>query len=351
MGVREYQKRKQRPRNFVLSDRKKIALRIFPFTKNEVRKTGIEFLHKEPVTMLIDNNVIKLGNDGETVFENIETENALYVSARQKQTLTAVKRKPYFHFLVDTSEGKGIYFSDFEQRIETALFNAYKNGSYPVIVTVTDNILSSVLDENFSDFQFTFPESDLFFNLDRDGTLHAHSLVRNPREISEENTASAALSYTFDQSVLEYRLSDNSTAYLPNDNKPSVFLKKDVFKTNVKEVKEKDWQSALEMQANWMSQILHPKTSDKEWLGLVKRSLVSQVMTPVTSYLVVENEAQKAALKKKQEQVLSSKKSLDTSEDAQIMSEPGLWLLAILFRFILLYKQRRKRLCGDANNT
>jgi hypothetical protein len=66
-------------------------------------------------------------------------------------------------------------------------------------------------------------------------------------------------------------------------------------------------------------------------------------MTPLTSYLVVENEAQKTALKKKQEQTLSSNKSLDTSEDAQRMSEPGLWLLAVLFGLILLYKQRRKR--------
>ena len=69
----------------------------------------------------------------------------------------------------------------------------------------------------------------------------------------------------------------------------------------------------------------------------------SKIMTPVTSYLVVENEAQKAMLKKKQEQALSGNKSLDLGEDTQRMSEPGLWILIILFGIILCCKQIRKK--------
>jgi len=58
-------------------------------------------------------------------------------------------------------------------------------------------------------------------------------------------------------------------------------------------------------------------------------------MTPETSYLVVENEAQKAALMQKQKQVLSSNKLLDLNEDTQRMSEPSLWVLAVLLGLAL----------------
>ena len=44
------------------------------------------------------------------------------------------------------------------------------------------------------------------------------------------------------------------------------------------------------------------RISEKNWINLVQYSFISKIMNPTTSYLVVENEAQKAMLKKKQEQ-------------------------------------------------
>lgn len=368
----------------------KVAFRVFPFLKDEVRKTGIEFLHKEPLKLTIENNIVELGNAEETTNEKTETENVVYVSTQQKQTLKTVQRKPYFHFLVDVSKDKHKYSDDFTKRIEqilesnkplaenaqisyvnsyvntfplvkdwkqnfqsqtfeggfylerainTTLFNTYKDKSYPVIVVVTDSIQNAVLDKDFSDFKFAFPESDLFFNLSDNGTLQEHSLADNPKKQFPEIMRECM----FCETVLEYKLSDNSIFYLPNNNEPSIILKKDIFEAAETEIKERNWQSALTMQAKWASQILHPETSDKEWLNLVKYSFVSKVMTPVTSYLVVENEAQKAILKKKQEQVLSGNKSLDLDEDTQRMSEPSLWILAILFGLVIWHRQTRKR--------
>ena len=383
----------------------KVAFRVFPFAKDEVRKTGIEFLHKEPVKLTIDNNSIELGNTQETICENIETENFVYVSSQQKQTLPTVYRKPYFHFLVDVSEGKKEYAADFTKRIEQfladntefsenaqisfvnsyvtsfpldkdwkqryqsqpfeggffldraikmALLNPHKDKSYPVIVVVADSIQQAILEKDFSDFKFAFPESSFFFNLDSAGRLCAHSLIDKPaQEISPviivptyeefmKKSMSAILHHTFDQPVLEYKLSGSTSVYLCDNNEPSILLKKAVFEIQESEIKEKDWESALSMQAKWMSQTLHPETSDKEWLNLVKYSFVSKVMTPVTSYLVVENEAQKAILKKKQEQVLSGNKSLDLDEDTQRMSEPSLWILVILLGLVWWYREKRR---------
>ncbi len=370
----------------------KVAFRVFPFAKDEVRKTGIEFLHKEQIKLNIDNNIIELGNIEETIYENIETKSIAYVSAKQKQDLNSVKRKPYFHFLVDASKDQNSNSAEFIKRIEqiieanqslsenakisfvnsyvntatldsdwetqyenqtfeggfyldrairTTLFNAHQGESktYPVIVVVTDNIQNAVLDKDFADLKFTFPESDLFFNLDNNGNLKEHSLTENPiKELAE-----ILRECLFCETVLEYQLSDISVAYLPSNNEPSIILKRDEFEISQTKIKEKSWQSALIMQGQWNSQILHPEKSDKEWLNLVKYSFISKVMTPVTSYLVVENEAQKAMLKKKQEQVLSGNKSLDLGEDTQRMSEPSSILLTILLGLAIWCREKRKR--------
>lgn len=370
----------------------KVAFRVFPFAKDEVRKTGIEFLHKEPIKLNIDNNIVELGNIEETIYENIETESIAYISVQQKQKLNSVKRKPYFHFLVDASKNQNSNSTDFIKRIEqvievnqplsenakisfvnsyvstttldkdwkgqyknqtfeggfyldrairTTLYSAYqeKSKTYPVIVVVTESIQNAVLDKDFADFKFTFPESELFFNLDKNGNLREHSLMDNPiKELPE-----ILRECMFCETVMEYKLSDNSIAYLPNNNEPSLILKKDIFEVSELEIKEKNWKSALTMQGQWTSQILHPEISDKEWLNMVKYSFISKVMTPVTSYLVVENEAQKAMLKKKQEQALSGNKSLDLGEDTQRMSEPSLILLTILLGLAIWYREKRKR--------
>ena len=73
----------------------KVAFRVFPFTQYQKRKTGIEFLHKEPITLKIDNKVVELGNKQETLYENIETENIAYVSTFHKEKRS--KRTPLFN--------------------------------------------------------------------------------------------------------------------------------------------------------------------------------------------------------------------------------------------------------------
>ena len=369
----------------------KVAFRVYPFSEGEVRKTGIEFLHKEPLNLRIDNQMVALGNPEETIYEKSGTPNVIYVSSRQKENLKRVKRQPYFHFLVDVSKGQGKKSSDYIKRIEqtletnvipdqnakfsfvnsyvttrsldsdwkdtykdqsfeggffldrairTALVSAYqaKSYSYPVIVVVTDTIRKAVLNEDFSDLRFTFPESGIFYHLGTDGSLREHSLTEDPMNELPEMKRECR----FCETVLEYRFPDNSVDFLPANQEPGILLKDDLFKVSKDEIKEKSWSSALLLHGQRMSQTLHPETSDKGWLEMISFSFISKIMTPATAYLVVENEAQKAMLKKKQEQVLSGNKSLDLSEDAQGMSEPGLMVLTIFLVLAIMYKEWRK---------
>lgn len=365
----------------------KVAFRVFPFAKNEVRKTGIELIHKEPFQFKIDKETVILGDfkkNEEKVYEN---KNIIYISAEDKQKLKKVNRKPYFHFILDAtnkdslatyknrleslvknnknlSENAKISFVNsyvnttplingfqlnlkkikfeggfyLDRAIKSILFNSYKSQTnyYPVIVVITDSIKEAIINKDFLDWKFTFPESDLFYNLNRKGILESHSLILNP---SKPINASANLS--FDKTVLEYKLEDNSVKYLSDNNKPTIILKKDVFKIENKEINKKSWNSGLLMQAKWRSQILHPENSDTEWLDLVRNSFTSHIMTPVTSFLVVENEAQKAILKRKQQQVLSSNQLLDLGEEAESMSEPGFVVMLFLLGFIFWFRSKR----------
>ncbi|MDR0422583.1 MAG: MSEP-CTERM sorting domain-containing protein [Proteiniphilum sp.] len=368
----------------------KVALRIFPFSKGEVRKTGIEFLHREPVQLTIDGHTVALGCAEETVVnEGIETGNIIYIPAQQKQTLKKVRRSPRLHFLVDVSTGKDSCSDDFTRRIEkiltdcrpfsgnaqisfvnsyvstfpldgewkqryltqtfeggfyleraisTTLLNAHRDETRPVIIVVTDNIRNAIIEKDFSDFKFEFPESDLFYNLDESGTLQEHSLTDDP----QKQLPPPYREPCFCETVLACGLADGSTVYLPDDNRPSIILKKDLFDTDETEIREKSWLSALTMHGLRRSQLLHPETSGKEQLKLIKYSFATKVMTPATSYLVVENEAQKAALKRKQEEVLTGNGSLDPDEETRRMSEPGLLTLLTLLTLLILAGQKRK---------
>jgi hypothetical protein len=339
---------------------------------------------------MIGNQAVNIDTDNQLVdIKNTSNDNVEYISSKQKKTLKVVRRKPYFHFLVAISDTKDKQIADFTKRIEQVMaahttlaknakisfVNSYVNtismtdewqkiyknqyfeggfflyrgiqktlydsyqthgDSYPVMVVVADSLQEAVLEENFADMKMTFPESDLFFELGQNNQLMPHSLVSNIRDTLETNPK-----YVFEQPVLEYKIG-NKKHYLSNDNQPAVVLKNDQFSIFSETIKEKNWQSALTMEGQWKAQILHPETSSRAWLNLVKYSFISKIMTPVTSYLVVENEAQKAMLKKKQEQVLASNKSLDLGEETQRMSEPNFALLLILLGLAFWLKTYKK---------
>ncbi len=373
----------------------KVAFRIFPFLENEVRKTGIEFIHKNPFLLKIDkNNTVELGSFKKRkkvrISKNINKD-IDYVSGNEKIFLPKVTRQAYYHFIIDISKkNKGEYdktitkierllnkkiissqnakisyvntytntfemnekWKDIykeqtyeggfylERAIKKVLFDSYnaKTKSYPVIVVVSNNLEESIIEKDFSDFKITFPEKDLFYRLNNNDELEAHSLTNDPKF-----ALSDTLNLNFNHIVLAYPNKSNPTAYLPNNNEASIILRNKFFDIDDTQIIKKNWESALLMQSKWLSQTLYPQTSNKEWLKMVRYSFMSKIMNPVTSYIVVENEAQKAMLKRKQEQVLYGNKSLDVGEDASRMTEPNLIVLAVLLLLILFYIKKRKK--------
>lgn len=371
----------------------KVAFRVFPFAEKEVRKTGIEFIHKSPLELNIDEHRIQLGKPADsTQVAMISTPYVDYITAHRKTTLDTIQRQAYYHFMLDVSEGKeeestqyaatikdllsknyidpsqskitlvdtysetfgieddweknlaeknvagGFYL---ERAIKEALITHYKKQpkSYPVFVVVTDNLFTAILDQDFADYRFCFPEGDQFYHLQKDGTLSTHSLIQSP---PYADTTKVIPSFT--KSVIAYPNRDQPLAFLPNDKQGSFILREEKFRLPHEEIKAKDWNTALNMAGKRRMHQLHPDLAEKEWLSTIRSSFLSRILTPATAYIVVETEAQQAMLLQKQKQVLGGNKSLDLGEDMTRMSEPGFWLLTLLLGIFVLWRKRRKNL-------
>jgi len=387
-----------------------VEFKVFPFNINETRKTGIEFIHKEPVSLVIDGNVLSLGFDEDliSIDRNTTKQEVIYVSAQDKKGLETIERIPYYHFIVDMSANKKTYDSlsdrysdkkngidsyekyigeieDFldkdlidgrnakisytnayvktydlkgnwredlkkqqfeggfflDRAIRKILFENYMNHKdcYPVIVVVSNTFDKAIILENLADMQFTYPENGLFYSLE-DGNLKAHTFATALTTIKEKTDTLPVCR------VKAWPTAVNPLAYIPDNNKPSIILntKNKIRDIRPENIQEKSWKAGLDMHSQWMLQILYPETADQEWLNLVDNSFKSRIMTPLTSYIVVENEAQKAILKNKQDEVLSGKRALDLNEETQEMSEPDLLIIIILFGlFYFVYNKRKKR--------
>lgn len=361
----------------------RIHFSVFPFSVDEVRKTGITFIHKEPVELDFDNNIISLGDmDQKVAGLKADTDSGvLFVSREEKKSLDIVLRKPFYHFIVDTSKGteghieeslnkmntlfkrnyiesnnavvsftntyvRSYKFDDnlpdnykaqdfdggffLERAIKKALFDSYTNlsSSFPVIVVVSDNIYNAVIGSDFTDFKIAYPESSLFYVLNKDGDLNSHSLSFDPLTRLDVEPE-------LYNSVYAFPNRSNPSAYLPVDDEGNIVIKS--------QDGIRDSSSGLELQGMWIMHTLYPDETDENWRKLVKNSFETGILTPVTSYIVVENEAQRIALKRKQEQVLKGKESMDLMEEEPVqMSEPGFILLMSVV-LLFLYFKRRKR--------
>ncbi|WP_299275315.1 MSEP-CTERM sorting domain-containing protein [uncultured Psychroserpens sp.] len=369
----------------------KVSFRVFPFSESEVRKTGIEFIHKEPMVIDIDSHKVQLGDSlTQKSVTSVEQNDVAYISSKTKEGLTTVKRQPYYHFIVDISAEKQNLIDNYistldlflkndalktphkisfantytntidldddwktalknqqfeggfylERAIKTVFYNTQQqiSNTYPIIIAITDTMNSSIISKDFKDFKFAFPENNLFYHLNTMSYLASHDLTKNPKQWIDDDTT-----VRLNDSVLAWPNANKTLAYLPNNTKPDVVLKTSNFQLDEAEIEPNKWTSGLVMEGQFRSNVLHPEHAERDWHSLVKYSFMSQIMTPHTSYIVVENEAQKAILKKKQEAVLSGKKSLDLNEDTQRMSEPEFYVLLILVGLFLVLKQKKFR--------
>ena len=368
----------------------RIAFKVFPFNREEVRKTGFEIVHREPFTLTIDEKEVQLGNGLDDSVKNtnlsFENETALIVSTNDKQELDKTARQPYLHFFLNASNSElletqlirlkslvsskevklekakislvnaqnstfeyqdnweaqltkvdtsGGYFLD--RAIKETLYRSYKapGEGLPQFVFLSDSLESSTLSSDYGDWGFTRAEGLYYYTVNENLSITQTSLLNHYQSAVTMEEIMRPVE------VLRYSVGE-TIHYLKNDNSPSLILKQDHFTITESSLAIKSWESALLLQAHYRSHILHPELAQKEWTTAVKNSFKSKILTPYTSYLVVENEAQKAVLLKKQKDLLSGNKALDAGEDPRNMSEPRDWLVMIILLIVVGLIQRLK---------
>lgn len=124
-----------------------VELKVFPFSSYETRYTGFKIIHKEPCELIIDNQKLKLGD---TSTRNIPKylDGLIYITAKEKQDLIRVQRKPYYHFVVDASSSG--FSSDYIDAIQFMLDQSLASKSGAKISFVNVNVETFELDDNYS---------------------------------------------------------------------------------------------------------------------------------------------------------------------------------------------------------
>jgi hypothetical protein len=375
----------------------RVQMRVFPFAADETRQGGFEVLHKEAMQLVLDGDTLQLGDAAMPSPKDAVTApdgRATYVPKAAKRELPLVQRSAHWHVVVDGSEarrtdraatlariremidahsldtaritlhitdayvtsvpwhtaddtylqhqGHGGFFSD--RAVRRILHAACSRPSpeVPVIVLSRSGPMglegsTGVWLDELAELARCLPEGPDYFTLEHDGNV----LQRRMSDHSITSTPLASL--TGPPHVLAWPSAEVPTAYLPADDGPSIVLNNTDGMMGTSPVKRHDWEHALALEGRWRTHLLHPEHGTAGWRSLVRGSFQAQVLTPLTAWLCLENDAQRNALLKKQEELLKADAALDAGDDEITrMSEPGLLSLLLPILFLAVWRMRSR---------
>lgn len=350
--------------SYVGADR--LALRVYPVVGTAPRRTGFELLHREPLALHLDGRTVQLG-DSVAALGPAAPAGAVvapggavaYLSRAAKRQLPLVRRRPYYHFLLDVSAGQHTRKADYQRWIATwlaahplpdaprfTLVNTYATpvpagtdwqrqldefanaggcnltgavrriladawqhpaATYPVLVAVTDSLPRTVLAADFADFAPAYPEGADFLVLGPAGAQR-HSLRQQSAQPLGEGAPPLGAA------VRAWPTAAQPRAYLPADAQPSVVLTQPTATLLPALPPAAPWLAGLQLQGLSQWQALHPAEANAQHRQLVQASFRAGLLAPWTAFLALENEAQKAALLHKQAETLVANANLDTVE-------------------------------------
>lgn len=369
----------------------RIAFKVFPFTGRETRKTGFEVIHRQPLDLTI------AGKHVTVAVEPLQQEATVsggmaFIPQEAKQKLEKAVRPVQYYFIADwSSNNEASARNDYLQRIEAYIemhgidsaqaevmlvnyeirqAEFYADGTIdtagmparggffldraikgilienymqsanarPVIIVATGNLANAVMTP-MPGLEFLCPEDGAIYHLAATGRL-------NPVKLDDLSILKT-IDTIGELPVLAWPDLANPAVFLPDDGKGSVaMLPGDAYDPTTKA--ERTWESALAMQGMGIYGLLHPSAySDTAW-ALIKKSISTRILTPVTAFTVLETEEQEKELLQTQELLKNAAFSPDDEEGTQTqnMPEPPIWLLALPLLAIAMWKRRARRKAG-----
>lgn len=365
-----------------------IGLRVFPVPPDSSRTTGFLVTHVEPITLNIHGKSILLGSDRPDQPEEITSPDGFskYLSASKKAELPLVTRQPYAHFILAGGAADENNVAEMIRLVKSVLTllpdRLQKTAKYTVVGTYPTHGVSGESIENVvgkhsfvgapfwerAILEIAYPHTvnpqeyyptPILVGADAFTRLEPSPLWKSIPEVSQGFTilsGGKTKAWPIEQGGT-LRTTDSPLAWIkalttseshslpqvhayPNAAAPKQFLPQDGFPGLILSASREYptatpegatthlWEAGLLGTAQQWHRVVFPEQAQSRWLDLLKTSFQHRVLNPATAFMVLETEAQKEALLRKQAQTLSGKEYLDAdTENLTQMSEPGLWII------------------------
>ncbi len=352
-----------------------LRLQVFPVSSNTPRTTRFTILHREPFELHMHGKTVLLDYAQETkrlVQDDTikRAAHAVYLPSALKQKLPKIKRTPYYYFIINckssasypTSEIEkllsafdvtfannefyegtrsfrqisgeeaieapspscphdGAYDLDFALKVMALRSAQSKSALYPIPVVVTPSLQGVKLPHSFEPFLELVPELKSVIIISAEGTS-----VRDIQNPINQSALSIKDLHTPSE-VLAFPNAQAPERFISSQAAPSLFF--DFNASPISEAHSTQWREGLALRSSWYSSIFDPRSfSQEDWRALINKSVTTRILSPVVSYLVVENDAQREAIRRLQERRLAGDKNLDVGE-LRRMDEPA-WLFILL---------------------
>ncbi len=331
-----------------------LDLSIFPFEENQVRTSGIQFIHRDAFEFNIQEKQItvsvpSLPAQKSDTFESITSNSYDYDSLMLEPKLYVILNSNYLrdepikaqktinelatykpaYFIADNGirevknplqtlnwDSLGQYEFPFfrDKAVKTIMYHASQDTThYPIVYILGANHQALEVEDNYSYFEFLNPGLVL--------TTSVKEVTENykPKTFGKSNNSSNAI-FNF----------ANVPVLLP---KPEPYLSTEL----------SAYQKACEMTFQYRNALIQNENKNTSWLENVKYSFENHTLSPTTAFISLENESQRKILLQKQKEILQGKFYFDPSAENVEMSEPSpLAIIIVLFLLFLLKKYYSK---------